>query len=276
MHKIENVKIIPVNPANIIQALYYLLQNRAGTAFFYRNDNDDATAMTKQQKSKDAMDACQDTKKVIDDAPKTHLSLEVPSSKLDGAINKGDKRSIEPVDYQEKESSINENQSRHVERQGGGSWKRKLDNRENKVSPAIGIDRGFTQGDQSRPIGRIKPHAIFSPDEKKTVRNRLGSGTEGKLSSRRHVSSAKYASFLRILRREETDERLRNSSSQGNDGEKPQRSQRELPAERYIYDTWIPNTKEPKRRINEIVFFRTQFSLSDYYQTRRVRPAHTH
>ena len=185
------------------------------------------------------MEACQDVSK-INDAVKTSDSAESRPVKP-VMINNSDKRSIDPVSCQENvllqttESGIVTDQN--VAEQGRSN-KRKLDVLEDRAI-AVDLEAG---SQQSRPrlIERIKPHVkdtstTFKPDEK-IVRSRIRNSkmpTEGKPFWKRHVSTPKYASFLRMFHKEETDNQLSgNSSSQRNEREKSQ-YRRGLSAERY-------------------------------------------
>jgi len=223
---------------NIIQAP----QNRAGITLD-RNDE----AMMKQQRSKESMEACQGVSKIVNDAAKISHSVDSPDVKpADGggvAINKSDKRSAQPISCQGnvlqfvESSDVATDQSRRMKEQGR-SIKRKLNNLENQ---AIEINQGTSsQQDASKTSDRIKLYfkdapTIFSLDEK-AARSRIRNGRmpiESRPYSKRRVFSPRYASFLRMLRKEEADERrLRgNSSSRRDEAEKPQR--RGLSTERY-------------------------------------------
>jgi len=206
-----------------------------------RNDE----AMMKQRRSKESMEACQGVSKTVNGTMKISHSVDSPDVKpANGggvAINKSDKRSAQPISCQGnvpqfvESSDVATDQSRRVEEQGC-SIKRKLNNLENQ---AIDTDQGTSsQQDGSKTSDRIKSYfkdmpTIFSLDEK-AARSRIRNGRmpiEGRYSKRR-VSSPRYASFLRMLRKEEANERLRgNSSSRRDEAEKPQR--RGLSAERY-------------------------------------------
>ncbi|XP_077265363.1 uncharacterized protein LOC143899180 isoform X2 [Temnothorax americanus] len=209
--------------------------NRTGTAS-PRNDN----GTIKQQSSKESMEACQDISKIISNAAKISHPAESRPVKLDDdgvAINNGDKRSIDPqpvscqgnVLPQTAESSVVTDQNGLVAAQGHGN-KRKLDELEDR---AIAVERDLETGsqqDRSRMTGKIKPRVndtptTFTPDEKAT-RSRIRNSripVEGKPFWKKHVSTPKYASFLRMFRKEETSDRLHNnSSSRKNDGEKLQ------------------------------------------------------
>ncbi|XP_067208519.1 serine-rich adhesin for platelets-like isoform X2 [Linepithema humile] len=208
-------------------------QNRAETTL---DRNDEATI--KQRRSKESMEACQSVSKTINEAAKISHSVDSPDVKpADGggvAINKSDKRSAQPISCQGnvlqfvESSNVATDQSRHTEEQGR-RIKRKLNNLENQT---IEIDQGTSsQQNGSKTSDRIKSYfkdvpTIFSFDEK-AVRSRIRNGRmpiEGRSYLKRRVSSPRYASFLRMLRKEEADERLRgNSSSRRNEAEKLQR-----------------------------------------------------
>lgn len=192
---------------------------------------------------------CQHVSKITSNAAKISHPAESRPVKPDddgGAINNSDKRSIDPqpvscqgnVLLQTVESSVVTDQNECVVEQGRSS-KRKLDDLEDR---AIAIELDLETGSQqsrSRTIERIKPRVndtptTFTPDEKARSRSRNDKiPMEGKPFWKRHVSTPKYASFLRMFRKEETDDRLcNNSSSRRNEGEKsPHR--RGIPTERY-------------------------------------------
>lgn len=183
------------------------------------------------------MEECQSVDKIINDAAKSSHAAESPNVKSnDGTvINKSDKQSIDPqpISCQENtlpESSVATDQSR----QGRGS-KRKLDDLEDRSTTTdLEISNQHNQWRMTKAIKpRIKDTPMISTVEK-TTRNRIRNGrmTEGRPLLRRHVSSPKYASFLRMYRKEEVDELRSNSSSRRDDGEKLQR-RRGLPTERY-------------------------------------------
>ncbi|XP_036138803.1 uncharacterized protein LOC118644391 [Monomorium pharaonis] len=197
------------------------------------------------------METCQSVSKIISDVAKRfHPSrLVKPDDVL--AINNSDKRSVnpQPINCQENvllqttESSVVTDQNGYVAGQGRGS-KRKLEDLEDRAMITAKLDLAAdNRQDRSRTTERIKPRVkdtlttsdAFSSDEK-AVRNRIRNGrvpTDGKSFWKRHVSTPKYASFLRMFRKEGTDDRLyRNSSSRRNKGKKSQH-RRGLSAERY-------------------------------------------
>lgn len=214
-------------------------QNCADTTL---DRNDEATI--KQRRSKESMEACQGVSKTVNDAAKISHSMNSPDIKpTDGggvSINKSDKRSAQPISCQGnvpqfvKSNDVETDQSRHAEEQGC-SIKCKLNNLENQ---ARGIDQGTSsQQNGSKTSDRIKSYfkdapTIFSLDEK-AARSKIRNGRmpiEGRLYAKRRVSSPRYASFLRMLRKEEADERFRGNSRR-DEAEKLQ--QRGLSAERY-------------------------------------------
>lgn len=229
------------------------LQNCVETVPARNERNDNGTI--KQQNLKESMEACQGVSKIISEAVKIPHPAELRPVKPGDdyvAINNSDKRSIDPrpvscqgsVLPQTAESGIVTNQNEHVAGQGRGS-KRKLDDLEDQAI-AVGLDLGAgSQQDRSRTNERIKPRVKDTPttftSDEKAARSRIRNSRirnsrmsmEGKPFWKKHVSTPKYASFLRMFCKEETDDRLRgNSSSRRNEGEKSQ-YQRGLSAERY-------------------------------------------
>ncbi|XP_018314035.1 uncharacterized protein [Mycetomoellerius zeteki] len=210
------------------------LQNYAGTSLAQNNNG-----TIKQRSSKESMEACQDVSKIINDAVKTSDSAELRPVKP-VAINNSDKRSIDPVScqgnvlLQTAESGVVTDQN--VAGQGRGN-KRKLNDLEDR---AIAIDLGAgSQQNRPRLTERIKPRVkdtstTFTPDEK-VARSRLRNSRipmEGKPFWKKHVSTPKYASFLRMFHKEETDNQLRgNSSSRRNEEREKSQHRRELSAE---------------------------------------------
>lgn len=174
------------------------------------------------------------------------------------AINNSDKRSIEPVSCQGNillhtaESNVMTDQNRYVEQER--SSKCKLDNLEDQTTTTeLDLETG-NQQNRSRMTERIKPRVngaptIFTVDEK-TTRNRIRNGRipmGGKLFWKKHVSTPKYASFLRMFRKEETDDQLCNkSSSRRNEGEKSQ-YRKGIYAERYDLEIRYNGKKELKK-----------------------------
>ncbi|XP_011697144.1 PREDICTED: uncharacterized protein LOC105455480 isoform X2 [Wasmannia auropunctata] len=220
------------------------LQNRAGTAPV-RNDNG-YTMIRQRISSKESMEACQGVSKIISDATTYTHPAESRPVKPDGgvAINNGDKRSIEsqPVGCQGNvlpraaESSAVTDQN--AAGQGRAGSKRKLDDLEDEalLAAKLDVEAGGRQ-ERSETTEMIKSRVkdtptTFAPDGRAVsnkgcrIRNsRIP--TEGKPFWKRHVSAPKYASFLRMFRKEETENRLRgNSSSRRNDGEKSQHRRR--------------------------------------------------
>ncbi|KAL6445277.1 hypothetical protein ACFW04_002258 [Cataglyphis niger] len=192
------------------------------------------------------MEECQSVDKIINDAAKSSYTAQSPNVKSnDGAaINKSDKQSIDPqpISCQENilpESSVATDQSR----QGRGS-KRKLDDLEDR-STTTDVREISNQQNQWKMTKAIKPRVRDTPTLstlEKTTRNRIRNGRmtmEGRPVLRRHVSSPKYASFLRMYHKEEIDELRSNSSSRRDDGEKLQR-QRRLFTESTGYDRANP------------------------------------
>ncbi|XP_029676650.1 uncharacterized protein LOC115243648 [Formica exsecta] len=201
--------------------------------------------MIKRHSSKLLMEECQNVDKIINDAAKSSHVAESPNVKSndDGVvINKSDKQSIDPQTICQEnalpESSVATDQSR----QGRGS-KRKLDDLEDR-STTTDLEIS-NQQNQWRMTKAIKPRIKDTPTIstlEKTARNRIRNGRmtmEGRPFSRRHVSSPKYASFLRMYRKEEVDELRSNSSSRRDDGEKLQR-RRGLSTESTGYDRANP------------------------------------
>lgn len=195
------------------------------------------------------METCQGVSKIINDAAKTSHPVESRPVKPDDddvAINNSDKRSIDPqpvncqgnILLQTAESSVVTDQNGYVEEQGRGSIRKlDLEGRAMTASKSIEPDlEAGSQQDRSRRIERIKPRVkdtltTFNPDEK-AARNRNGRVlTEGRLFWKRHMSTPKYVSFLKMFRKEETDDRG-NSSSRRNEGEKSQH-RRGLSVERF-------------------------------------------
>jgi len=188
------------------------------------------------------METCQGVSKIISDAAKISHSAESklvkPDDDDDVAINNSDKRSIDPVNCQRNilrtaESSIMTDQN--VAGQGRGS-KRKLDDLENQaIAMELDLEAG-SQQDRSRIRSRIKDTpTTFTPNER-TIKSRLRNSrmpTEGKPFWRRHVSTPKYASFLRMFRKEETDDKLRSNSLSRRNKEEKSQHRKELSAERY-------------------------------------------
>lgn len=188
------------------------------------------------------MKESQSVDKIINDAAKASYSAELSNVKSndDGVtINKSDKRSSDsqPINCQENilpESSIA--MAQNSQRRGS---KRKLDDLENQ-STTTELDLGSSsyQRNQWRMTEGIKPRVKDAPifASEKNAKNRIRNGRiamEGRSFSRRNVSSPKYASFLRMFRREEVDELRDNSSSRRDNGEKLQR-RRGFSTERYI------------------------------------------
>lgn len=165
----------------------------------------------------------------------------------DVAINNSDKRSIDPqpVSCQgnvllQTESSVVTDRNGYAAEQGRGS-KRKLDDLEDRATAVEPDLETSSQQDWSRTTERIKPRvndtpATFIPDEKAT-RSRIRNDRipmEGKPFWKRHVSTPKYASFLRMFRKEETDNRpSNNSSSWRNERGDKSPHRRGISAERY-------------------------------------------
>ncbi|KMQ90317.1 general transcriptional corepressor trfa-like isoform x1 protein, partial [Lasius niger] len=228
------------------------------------------------------MKECQSVDKIINDAAKAFHSAESPNVKSndDGvAINKSDKQSIDPqpISCQGNvlpESSVATDQSRQG--QGRGS-KRKLDDLENR-STTTELDLGISsQRNQWRMTEEVKPRVKDAPifTLEKNARNRIRNGRvamEGRPSSRRHVSSPKYASFLRMFRKEEVDE-LREAdharaemSKEGNSGEaKPQdASAPDVQADVPSKDTnaEIYENRRPKKIIRVVTVMAYLFSVS--------------
>lgn len=227
---------------NIIQAL----QKCVGTAL-------DDNAKIKRHSSKQSMEECQNADKIINDASKASHLAESPNVKSDNdgiAINKSDKQSIDPqpISYQENlpESSVTTDQS-----QQGRGTKRKLDDLEDR-STTTELDLGISsQRNQWRMTEGIKPRIKDAPTIftlEKNTRNRIRNGRmtiEGRPFLRRHVSSPKYASFLRMFCKEEVDELRGNSSSRRDDGEKLQR-RRDPSTQRYNIIEYKAERKEKK------------------------------
>lgn len=189
------------------------------------------------------MEECQNVDKIINDAAKASHLAESPNVKSNDdsiAINKSVKQSVDrqPISHQENtlpESSVGTDRSQ----QGRGS-KRKLDDLEDRLTTAE-LDLGISsQRNQWRMTEGIKPRVKDAPTIftlEKNTRNRIRNGRttmEGRPFSRRHVSSPKYASFLRMFCKEkrEVDEPRGNSSSRRDDGEKLQR-RRGVSTQRY-------------------------------------------
>lgn len=185
------------------------------------------------------MEECQNVDKIINDAAKASHSAGSPNVKSNDegvAINKSDKQSIDPQPISYQGNTLPESSVATDRSQGRGS-KRKLDDLEDR-STTTELDLGISnQRNQWRMTEGIKPRikdapTIFTPE--KNARNRIRNGRmmEGRLFSRRHVSSPKYASFLRMFHKEEVDELRGNSSPRKDDGEKLQR-RRGLSTQRY-------------------------------------------
>ncbi|XP_018357987.1 PREDICTED: uncharacterized protein LOC108757842 isoform X2 [Trachymyrmex cornetzi] len=208
-----------------VQKLQLNNNNYAGTSLAQNNNG-----TIKKRSSKESMEACQGVSEIINDAVKTSDSAESRPVKP-VAINNSDKRSIDPVScqgnvlLQTAESGVATDQN--IAGQGRGN-KRKLDVLEDRAI-AVDLEAG-SQQNWPRLTERIEPRVkdtltTFTPDEK-VVRSRLRNSrmpTEGKPFWKRHVSTPKYASFLRMFHKEETDNQLRgNSSSRRNEREKSQ------------------------------------------------------
>lgn len=213
------------------------LRNRGSTA----SDRNDSAM---KRSAKESMEVCQDVSKIIN-APETPRSAGSHLGLI--AIHSGE-RSIDPRAGcqanvpRSNESNAETSPDGRAEERGRGV-KRKLDRMEDQAA-AIDLDHATGQ-DRSRATERIEPRVkdatpmIFCPnpafkDESatKTARGRIRRPTEGRSSSRRQVPSPKYASFLRMFRKEEVDERHRgNLSPRKDEGEKSQR--RGLASERY-------------------------------------------
>ncbi|EGI66828.1 PREDICTED: uncharacterized protein LOC105144932 [Acromyrmex echinatior] len=199
------------------------LHNFAGTSLAQNNNE-----TIKQRSSKESMEACQGVSKIINNAVKTSdLAESRPVKPV--MINNSDKRSIDPVSCQRNvllqtaESGVVTDQN--VAGQGRGN-KRKLNVLEDR---AVGLEAG-SQQNRPRLTEKIKlrvkdTSTTFTPDEK-IVRSKIRNSrmpTEGKPFWKRHVSTPKYASFLRMFHKEETDNQLSdNSSSRRNEREKSQ------------------------------------------------------
>ncbi|GAB1862448.1 hypothetical protein CAJAP_03527 [Camponotus japonicus] len=185
--------------------------------------------MIKRHSSKQSMEECQNVDKIINDAAKASHSgsPNVKSNDEGVAINKSDKQSIDPQPISYQGNTLPESSVATDRSQGRGS-KRKLDDLEDR-STTTELDLGISnQRNQWRMTEGIKPRVkdaptIFTPE--KNARNRIRNGRmmEGRPFSRRHVSSPKYASFLRMFHKEEVDELRGNSSPRKDDGEKLQR-----------------------------------------------------
>jgi len=186
------------------------------------------------------MEACQGVSKIICDAAKISHSAESKLVKLDDdvAINNSDKRSIDPVNCQRNilwtaESSVVTDQN--VAGQGRGS-KRKLGDLENQaIAVELDLEVG-SQQDRSRIRSRIKDTPTTFTSDERTIKSRLRNSrmpTEGKPFWKRHVSTPKYASFLRMFRKEETDNKLRGNSLSRKNKEEKSQHRKELSAERY-------------------------------------------
>lgn len=122
------------------------------------------------------------------------------------------------------------NQNRRAEGRRCGS-KRKLDDMEDRATAA---DLDWAGQDPRRARASIKPRiknasTMLLPDGNATwtARSRIRNerSSEVRLLSRRHLSSPKYASFLRMFRKEEvSNQRSReNPSFRKNESEKSQR-----------------------------------------------------
>lgn len=215
------------------------LQNFTGTAPV-RNDNE----TIKQQSSKESMEACQDVSKITSNPAKISHPVESRPVKPGVVINNSDKRSIDsrPISCRENvllqtaESSVVTDQNGHVAGQGRGSKLNDLEDRAIAVELDLKTD---SQQDRSRMTERIKPRVndtstTFTPDEE-AFRSKIRNGrmpTEGRSFWKKHVSTPKYASFLRMFRKEETDNQLRNNSSSRRN-EKLQRRGK-ISTERYL------------------------------------------
>lgn len=191
------------------------------------------------------MEACQDVSKIMSNAAKISHPAESRPVKPDGndgvAINNSDKRSIEPqpVSCQENvllqtvDSSGVIDQNGYVAEQGRGS-KRKLDDLEDRAI-AVELETG-SQQNRSRTPERIKSRVNDTPTtftDEKATRGKIRIPMEGKPFWKRHVSTPKYSSFLRMFRKEETDNLLcNNSSSRRNEGDKSSH-RRGISTERY-------------------------------------------
>ncbi|EFN64336.1 hypothetical protein EAG_05186 [Camponotus floridanus] len=187
--------------------------------------------MIKRHSSKQSMEECQNVDKIINDVAKASHSAESPNVKPndDGVtINKSDKQSIDPQPISYQGNTLPESSFATDRSQQGRGSKRKLDDLEDR-STTTELDLGISsQWNQWRMTEGIKPRIkdapmIFTPE--KNARNRIRNGRmmEGRPFSRRHVSSPKYASFLRMFHKEEVDELRSNSSPRKDDGEKLQR-----------------------------------------------------
>lgn len=185
------------------------------------------------------MEECQNVDKIINDAAKVFHSTESPQDKSndDGvAINKSDKQSIGPQPTNYQENTLPELRVVTDRSQQGRGSKDKLDDLEDR-STTTEVDLGISsQRNQWRMTEGIKPRVkdgpIFTLEKNGRSRIRNGRMTmEGRPFPRRHVSSPKYASFLRMFHKEEMDELRGNSSSRKDDGEKLQR--RRLSTQRY-------------------------------------------
>ncbi|XP_018402340.1 PREDICTED: uncharacterized protein LOC108779407 isoform X2 [Cyphomyrmex costatus] len=206
-----------------VQKLQLNNNNYAGTSLAQNNNE-----TIKQRSSKESMEACQGVSKIINNVAKISHSAESRPVKP-VAINNSDKRSIDPVScqgnvlLQTAESGVVTDQN--VIGQGRGN-KRKLDDLKDR---AIAINLGVgSQQDRPKLTERIKPRVkdtstTFTPDEK-IAKSKLRNSrmpTEGKTFWKKHVSTPKYASFLRMFHKE--DNQLRgNSSSRRNEREKSQ------------------------------------------------------
>ncbi|KYN33701.1 hypothetical protein ALC56_11959 [Trachymyrmex septentrionalis] len=201
------------------------LQNYAGISLAQNNNG-----TIKQRSSKESMEVCQGVSKIINDAVKTSDSAESRPVKP-VMINNSDKRSIDPVScqgnilLQTAESGVVTDQN--VIGQGRGN-KRKFDVLEDRVI-LVNLETG-SQQNRPRLTERIKPRvkdtSTTSTLVEKGIRSRIRNSrmpTEGKPIWKRHASMPKYASFLRMFRKEETDNQLRdNASSRRSEREKSQ------------------------------------------------------
>ena len=212
------------------------------------------------------MEVCQGVSKIINDAVKTSDSAESRPVKP-VMINNSDKRSIDPVScqgnilLQTAESGVVTDQN--VIGQGRGN-KRKFDVLEDRVI-LVNLETG-SQQNRPRLTERIKPRvkdtSTTSTLVEKGIRSRIRNSrmpTEGKPIWKRHASMPKYASFLRMFRKEETDNQLRdNASSRRSEREKSQ-YRKGLSAERYNLRYNLMQRKKKEKikvvpRIEKIIF----------------------
>lgn len=217
----------------LIYNIFYFLQN-----FGVPSDRNEV-----RQNSKKPMEACHNVSKIIN-APETSSSIGLHVKPESTTMN-NDKQSIDPsMNCQRsiQQCGLTVVTDRNMIGQGCGT-KRKLNDLEDHEKLS-GLN--LSRLNRTQKIGMVRPHIKDMPmifglndNTSKTVSGKIKNGRlmKGRQFSRKYSSPLKYTSFLRMCRKEEIDERLKDDSTSRKDKAEKSQSQRDgIPTRRY--DLW--------------------------------------